>query len=169
MFWQKLLAVFGVQVIQVDSREKRLAQGQWDQLERELEQMRARCLEAARSRYVTDRVRPEDVVVDESRPDENKAEDLRVVYENSRTSLKERLLAMLGLQLVEVHVYVAECRVQKRIACRGLGGTWREAYGSLYAQLTDGKMQLEGGAAAAKPVREVSIELSPGGADAEIE
>jgi hypothetical protein len=162
MFWQKLLAFFGVQVIQVDSREKRLQQGQWDQLERELEQMRARCLDAARAKYATDRVRADEVVVDESRPDEEKAENLRVTYEHSRTSVKERLLAMLGLQLIEVHVYVAECRVQKRIAHRGLGGTWREAYGSLYSQLTDGTMQIDAPEArASKPaIREVSIELS---------
>lgn len=171
MFWQKLLAVFGVQVIQVDAREKRLQQGQWDQLERELEQMRARCLEAARAKYLTDRVREGDIVIDESRPDENKAEDLRVTYEHSRTSVKERILAMLGLQLIEVHVYVAECRVQKRIAHRGLGGTWREAYGSLYNQLTDGSMQLDAAEArASKPVlREVSIELSDAGPPAEID
>jgi hypothetical protein len=171
MFWQKLLAWFGVQVIQVDARERRLQQGDWDQLERELEQMRARCLEAARAKYVSDRVRAEEVVVDESRPDEEKAEDLRVTYEHSRTSLKERLLAMLGLQLIEVHVYVAECRVQRRIAHRGLGGTWREAYGSLFGQLTEGKMQLDTAEArASKPVvREVSIELSDAGAPAEID
>ncbi|GAC1352252.1 MAG: hypothetical protein NVSMB1_13280 [Polyangiales bacterium] len=174
MFWRKLLGAFGIQLIEVDRREKQVRQNEWNQLDKELEHMRGKCLEAARKRYFVDGVRLDDITVGESQPDEIKAQNLGVIYadrpEGVGKSLKERLLNMCGLEVVEVQVYVAECRLRKRIACRALGATWVEAYGALWEQLRDANAELDGQApaVAARAVRAEAIELS-GSAEGEIQ
>ncbi len=153
MFLKKLLAVVGIHLIETETDKRRVLIDE-DQLERELAEFRERCTKLAHTRYVSERVRAEDIVISHSRPDITTAQDLKIIHEEAEKEGRKFEL----LEGEEVQIIVAECRVRKRIVCRGLGSNFQHAYGSLLRQL-GGETVAAPSARRAVPL-DVSIELS---------